>query len=125
MANPSTVNPTASGKEVLRRAFFDGAGEAGNIILTAPTNHICTIVSIVLLERADLSDVTFNLFIAPDGGSALYLLINQDIPAYGTFIFSDKIVLTGGDVLKLQPASVGSTADCDIWVSYIDQDWTT
>ena len=124
MANPSTVNPTASGKEVLRRAFFDGAGEADNTILTAPTDHICTIVSIVVLERSDLSDVTFNLYTTPDGGATLYLMINQAIPAYGTFIWSDKIVLTGGDVLKLQPASTGSTANCDIWVSYIDQDWT-
>jgi len=124
MANPSTVNATASGKEVLRRTFIDGAGETANTLLTVPTDHICTIVSIVVNERGDLSDVTFNLLISPDGGTSLYLMINQSIPAYGTFIFSDKIVLTGGDILKMQPSSTASTADCDIWVSYIDQDFS-
>ena len=125
MANPSTVNATASGKEVLRRTFFDNVSESGDAILTAPTNHICTILSIILLERNGLTDAQFDLVMLPDGGSALYLAINQPVtPAYGTFVWSDRFVITGGDVLKVTAKSAGGTANFDVWCSYIDQDWT-
>ena len=124
MANPSTVNATASGKEVLRRTFSDGAGETASIILTAPTNHIITILSIVIIEQSDLTDAKFDLFVLPDGGSALYLLVNQEVGTRETFVWNDKFVLTGGDVLKTQTYSVAGTATVDIWCSYIDADFT-
>jgi len=124
MANPSTVNATASGKEVLRRTYYDNVPEAGASILTAPSDHICTILSIIVLERNSLSDSMFDLYIAPDGGTDVYLLINQPVSAYDTFVWSDRFTITGGDVLKLLAKSAGGTANFDMWCSYIDQDWT-
>mgnify|MGYP003149478548 CR=1 FL=1 len=124
MANPSTVNPTASGKEVLRRTYLDGQGESAGIILTAPTDHICTIISMFIQEREGLTDAQFDLHILPDGGSAFMIMMNQPISSNGTFVFNDKLVMTGGDVLKIEPHSAGGVLTMDIWCSYIDQDWS-
>ncbi len=124
MANPSTVNATASGKEVLRRAYVDGATESGADILTAPTDHICTIISIIFFERASLSDAMFKLYLQPDGGAAVYLAIDQVVPAFGTFTWNDKFVMTGGDVLTIGPVSAGGSSTFDVWCSYIDADFS-
>ena len=123
MANPSTVNPTASGKEVLRRTFVSLADEATDIILTAPTDHICTILSMVIIERSAQEDTKFDMFILPDGGTAIYLLINQEVGNRDTFVWNDKLILTGGDILKITMYSAGAGTS-DVWCSYIDQDWT-
>jgi hypothetical protein len=124
MANPSTVNPTASGKEVLRRTYVDGAVEAGSIILTAPADHICTIISIVIFERENASDAMFKLYILPDGGAGVYLAINQPVSGFGTFTWNDKFVMTGGDVLKIDTVSAAVASTFDVWCSYIDADFS-
>ncbi len=124
MANPSTVNPTASGKEVLRRAFYDGTGETERTLLTVASDHIVTVLSLIILERANISDSKFNLSVLPDGGSALYLFIGHPISNENTFMINDKFVLTGGDVLKLVITSASATATADVWLSYIDQDFS-
>ena len=51
MPNPSIVNATAVGKEVIRRSYIDGAGETEATILTGVANHIMTIVSIIIRPR--------------------------------------------------------------------------
>ena len=124
MANPSTVNPTASGKEVLRRAFVDGAAESETVLLTCPTDHICTLISIIIGEREQLSDAKFHLFVKPDGGANLFFLLEQSVPSGTAFVWSDKFVITGGDILKIEGMSAAGTAGFDCWISYIDQDWT-
>ena len=124
MANPSTVNATASGKEVLRRAFIDGGGEGASDIIIGVADHIYTVLSIIVLERSDLTDVNFDLYVKPDGGSALYFTWQQAIPQKGTFIWNDRFVLAGTDNLEIEPRSDGGTASIDVYCSYIDQDWT-
>ena len=49
------------------------------------------------------------------------LLRKQPIPTDSTFIFNDKIVISGAGNLQ---ANLDTSGDCDVWVSYIDQDWT-
>ena len=120
MANPSIVNATAIGKEVLRRTYITGAGESLQTILTVPAEHIITILSISIMERSNEAASKFDLLISPDGGTAFYLLIQQGVPGYDTFVWSDRIVLTGGDLLKIEPAGTG-TVTFDVWCSYIDQ----
>ena len=122
MANPSTVNATASGKEVLRRTYYDGVAEGGpHTILTVPADHIITIVSIVIHERSDLTDAEFDMNILPDGGTSVSLFTSQDAGWRGTFVFSDKIVLTATDVLQMAARSTAGACTLDVWCSYIDQ----
>ena len=121
MANPSIVNATAVGKEVLRRSFIDGGGESAADILIGEANHIYTILSIIVLERSDIADVNFDLYVKPDGGSPLYFTWQQAIPQKGTFVWSDRFVITGTDNLEIEPRSTGGTAAIDVWCTYIDQ----
>ena len=123
MANPSDVNASAVGKEVIRRYYVDALGETPTAVITGIANHVMTVVSIVIAERLILSDAKFNLSIEPDGGSAIFLLTNEPIPNQKTFIFNDRIAITGTDVLKIEAISASSTAALDVWATYIDQEF--
>ena len=123
MAIPSTVNPTASGKEVLRRTFIDGQNETLTTILTVPTDHICTILSINFCEVSSEADAKAHIVVKPDGGADFHIMTNQPIGVNGTFVYSEKLVLTGGDLLQVKFGGSG-TITGDVWVSYIDQDWS-
>ncbi len=122
MANPSIVNATAVGKEVIRRSYIDGAGETEATILTGVANHIMTIVSIIVCDRSGQADNNFHLYIDYDlGGTDLYLLVNQALGADKTFVFSDKIAITATDKLHMIGFSTSGTAAYDVWCTYIDQ----
>ena len=49
------------------------------------------------------------------------LLRETPIADKATFIYNDKIVISGAANLQANLASAG---DCDVWCSYIDQAWT-
>tara|TARA_Y100001951_G_C11157091_1_gene192599 strand:- start:46 stop:429 length:384 start_codon:yes stop_codon:yes gene_type:complete len=124
--------PTGSGSERLMRgginaqsdtetAFkFDGTSPTtGTNSYTVPANHIITVLGIIVCEQGNATE-TFSLY-AGDGSNNIVLVQGQSIGAYQTFVFSDKVVLQGGDSLKI---NAGNTANLDVWYSYIDQDWT-
>ena len=91
MANPSIVNATAVGKEVIRRSYIDGAAETEATILTGVANHIMTIISIIICDRSTETDNNFDMYVDYDlGGTNLYLLQYQDVGAKGTFVWNDK-----------------------------------
>jgi len=122
MPNPSIVNATAVGKEVIRRSYIDGAAETEATILTGVANHIMTIVSIVVCDRSSQADNNFHLYIDYDlGGTDLYLLLNQKVGADGTFVWNEKIAITATDKLHMIGISSAGTAAYDVWCTYIDQ----
>jgi len=125
MPNPSTVNATASGKEVIRRSYFDGVGETEETILLGVANHIMTIISIIICDRSGQADNQFDLYVDFDaGGTDVYLLKNQSIGANNTFVFTDRFALTATDKLHIVGVSSAGTAQYDVWCTYIDQDWS-
>ena len=124
--------PSGSGTEVLKRttihaqstdptAFrWDGsAPTVGDETYTVPLHHIITVLSIIFQEQAD-ADETISLYMN-DGSSTIQILQYQPIPAYGTFVWNDKFVLTAGDKLIFHLQSAGNV---DALLSYIDQDWS-
>ena len=120
MANPSTVGTTASGTEFLRRKFFHASSNAHNAVITGVTDHIFTLLSIVVCEVAGATEQV-SVYVDPDTGTDNISLVQAaDIPAYGTYSFTEKVVITNTDILYC----FTSTGDCDIWCSYIDQDWS-
>ena len=121
MPTPSIVNATAVGKEVIRRNYFDGVAEAGVIVLQGLANHTMTTVSIIISERSNLSDSLFNMIFHPDAGTGMYLLTNEPIPNQSTFIFNDKVAITGTDRIFIECSSASDAATLDVWVTYIDQ----
>ena len=122
MPNPSIVNATAVGKEVIRRSYIDGLAETEGTILTGVANHVMTIVTIMICEWAGLSDALFEMYVDYDlGGADLALCDNQPVPLSGTYIWSDKFAITATDKLHIIGKSAAGTAAFDVWCTYIDQ----
>tara|TARA_B100001013_G_C24562629_1_gene423117 strand:- start:337 stop:687 length:351 start_codon:yes stop_codon:yes gene_type:complete len=113
--------PSGSGTEVLKMDPYTVTGTTDTVILNGAANHIYTIISITVCETAGAAE-TFDLFVDSDGGGTDYeILSDQALGANKTFIFNDRLVLSGADELNFKLASAG---DVDILVSYIDQDWS-
>ena len=123
---------SSDGQEVLRRGTvhllsnaatsldFDGTvSAAGTSNTTVPAHHIITMLSMVWNDQSNGAEL-INLYMV-NGGNNHYILYQQDLAAYGTFIFNEKFVLIGGDALLTICAS---STDVDLWYSYLDQDWS-
>ena len=122
MANPSTTNPTASGKEVLRRSYKVDLNNTTYKIIDGVADHIYTVLSVVFQNRYGAGSVYIALQVNADGGGTdVKIMESQLLPAVGTFIFSDRIIIAGEDEL----VAVNETAqDIDVYCSYIDQDFS-
>ena len=80
-----------------------------------------TVLSITVCETAGNAE-TFDLFLDPSAGGTDYeILSDHALGANKTFVFNDRIVMSGTDELNFK---AGGTCDIDIIISYIDQDWT-
>ena len=113
--------PSGSGTEVLKVGHVAGVSNSESVILNGVANHIYSILSISICETAGAAE-TFDLYIDDDGGGTDYeILSDQALGANETFIFNDKLVLSGTDHLCIQLASAGNV---DVVISYIDQDWS-
>ena len=120
MANPSTVNPSASGKEVLRRSFGHALSNSTLVAINGVADHIYTLLSIVVCELGGNAEV-ISVYVDPDTGTDnIYLVNAAPIPASGTWVFTEKVVITNTDKLYV----FCSTGDCDVYCSYIDADFS-
>jgi hypothetical protein len=115
--------PSGSGTEVLKRAIKGGNNNTWFVAIDGVANHIYTVLSIIIVEIAGASE-NYTIRILQNGSTAtadeVELIKNQVLPSNATFVFSDRIVLSGTDHLEIY----NTAGDCDIIVSYIDQDWT-
>jgi len=113
--------PSGSGTEVLKVTHIAGVTNAENVLINGVANHIYSIVSISICETAGAAE-TFDLYIDDDGGGTDYeILSDQALGANETFIWNDRLVISGTDHLCMITAS---SADIDVVITYIDQDWT-
>ena len=112
--------PTGTGSEVLQRKFVTWSGSSATInLLEVPTLHIYTILSVFLHEREN-DDEILNMHIVT-GGDNYHIMSGVNIAPYETFIWNDKFVMHPTDYLK---CGTNASSGFDIWISYIDQDWT-
>ena len=112
--------PSGSGTEVLKRAFFNGNLNTEALLINGVADHIYTIISIIVCDAAGAAEV-ISIYTNPSGSGQVLLYHDIALPAKGTFVANDRFVMTGTDHLIVY--SDGSS-DCDVLVSYIDQDWT-
>ena len=120
--------PSGSGTEVLKTLYKSAQSDSPTTtLLTGDANKIRTILSIIWCEKGSAAE-EINLWVDAgyndvSGGADkdIYILHHQPIPAKGTFVWSDKFVLYGLDVLK---SNLNATGNVDIYVTYIEQDWT-
>jgi len=124
-----------SGSEVLRRGCINAQSSSqthvkfNNVAPTAagnttdgtvPTNHIVTVLNIIFCEQGNQADEMLTMWVEGVHGSGIYILRSQQIGPYQTFVWNDKIVLIGGDSLRIMTQG---TANIDVWYNYIDQSW--
>tara|TARA_Y100000593_G_scaffold82766_1_gene155704 strand:+ start:179 stop:526 length:348 start_codon:yes stop_codon:yes gene_type:complete len=112
--------PSGSGTEVLKVSPVTITTNSATNLITGVANHIYTVLSVSICETGGVSEA-LDLYLHDDGSTIYYLMRNYTLPAYTSFVYNDKFVLSGTDRLTLQ---FGSSCDVDIVVSYIDQDWT-
>lgn len=125
MANPSTTGPSGAGTEVLRRVFLKDHSNAWTTILNGEADHIYTILSVIFVNTTSAA-INIALQVDPEGdsannaGSQQYLkhYSTDPLPAYSTYVWNDKFVITGVDHLV-----VYSSSTCDMYVSFIDQEF--
>ena len=114
--------PSGSGTEVLKRQTATGDFDSNPVILTVPTDHIFTIISLNIVEAGSASEIFWlTMTDASNSNRVIDFVRSQVLTANQTFIYSDRIILNSGDTLKLQS---GSVCNMDVYISYIDQDWT-
>ena len=111
--------PSGSGTEVLKVAKVHAMTNTTSTLITGVANHIYTVLSINFTNMSN-SDEAIDMYVT-EGSDSYYLLRETIIPDKATFIYNDKLVLSGAQSLKANLATAG---DCDVWVSYIDQDWS-
>lgn len=114
--------PSGSGSEVLKRGTFTVTSTADTKILDGVANHIYSVVNIIITETNGDAE-TFGLFLDPSAGGTDYEIVSlaTALGADETFIFNDRLILTGTDELNFK---AGGTCNIDIVINYIDQDWT-
>jgi hypothetical protein len=114
--------PSGSGTEVLKRGTFAITNNSNTKILDGVADHIYTVLSIIITETAGNAE-TFGLFLDASAGGTNYEIISfaTALPGDATFVFNDRLVLTGTDELNFK---AGGSCAISVVISYIDQDWT-
>ena len=119
--------PSGGGTEVLKVGYESAVSNTDITLVTAGTHEIVTVLSIIYCEMAGAASKVLMYIDAGrtdlSGTSAVnvYLLYQQDLGIHETFVWNDKFVLYGGDVLK---TSLHTSGTCCATISYIVQDWT-
>ena len=113
--------PSGTGTEVLKNVMHTRTDGTEVLLINGVADHIYTVLSVTVTNCATDAEI-FYLIARDDGsGTPHYILFSQDLGSYETFVFSDRLVLSGTDELGL---AMGGTCNVDITCSYIDQDWT-
>lgn len=113
--------PTGSGTEVLKVFVSNVTNDTEQLLINGVANHIYSVLSVTVCETGNAAE-TFEMYVADDGGSTdHHYLKDQALGAKETFVWNDRIVVSGTDELIVKcPASCAISITC----SYIDQDWT-
>ena len=115
--------PSASETEVIKHNQVVALSTTAVLLIPSPTaNHIYTVLSIIWTETAGAAEQIYLNTFTDSGLSAneFWLLRDGAIPAYGTFVWSDRFSFSGALYLATK---TGSAANIDCHITYIDQNW--
>ena len=112
--------PSGSGTEVLKVSKLNPTDVSNQVLINGVADHIYTVLSIITCETTGNPEI-FSMYIKHQGGTAFYILASQALAGKETFIWNDRIVLSGTD--ELVWVSDGA-CNIELVCSYIDQDWT-
>tara|TARA_B100000131_G_C17654926_1_gene425677 strand:+ start:59 stop:409 length:351 start_codon:yes stop_codon:yes gene_type:complete len=113
--------PSGSGTEVLKVNRFQGINATNTIVLQGVADHIYTVLSIIFVNTdSSAREIYMRMYDGTGTSNEHYILQAQSVPTNGTFVFNDKMVISGAYNLRVSCAN----GDMDVTVSYIDQDWS-
>ena len=113
--------PSGSGTEVLKRASIHALSDAWSPIITGVANHIYTVLSISACNNNGSTDTAnMRIDISAAVSNQIVIFTEQSITAKATFVWNDRLILTGTDKLEVY----NTAGNMDWFISYIDQDWT-
>ena len=116
--------PSGSGTEVIKHFKVYGVANSENLLIPSPAaNHIYTVLSIIWNNTTSGAETIYLKTFSDSGLSAneFWLLRSGDIPAYGTYVWNDRFSFSGELYLS---TSTAANTDLDVFITYIDQDWT-
>ena len=115
--------PSGSGTEVLKYSKLTALSNTDTDGITGVANHIYTIISIIAVEMSSTADELLNMRLFDSDGTSNqhWLMYQQPLPRSKIFVWNDKFVFSGDKRLRFYLTSAG---DADVFISYIDQDWT-
>tara|TARA_R100001443_G_scaffold14825_1_gene24688 strand:- start:2058 stop:2426 length:369 start_codon:yes stop_codon:yes gene_type:complete len=119
--------PSGSGTEVLKSKYTSGISTTWTTIGEFnQTNHIYTVLSIIFCNNnADAEEMNFALTDDESNTNEHFLLLGHSIAAKATYIWNDKFVVSGSGTYKYLRCNFNTSANIDVTVSYIEQDWST
>ena len=124
--------PSAGGSEILQRgwwpavsstdvyALFTGVISTTTTSNAVPAHNIISMLSMTFAERGGANEL-MNVRVQFGGGSTNYVISKQSIPAWGTFIWNEPLVLHATDKMIINLDSAGNV---DAQFHYIKQDWS-
>ncbi len=89
-----------------------------------PAHHIITVLNVIICNNSTTSIYKVDMAVTPSGGTIQDIIKNQSLGAVQTFVWNDKFVLSAGDSLGFRNNEANSGDDFDIYISFIDQDWS-
>ena len=114
--------PSGGGTEVIKYAKITGLTNSWQTLITGSANHIITVVSIIFANQSTTLETATMAQMDDDGTTNVhYFLLDQEIPAYGTFVWNDRFSWDGTKRLRV---ITGTSADMDVYATYIEQDWS-
>lgn len=89
-----------------------------------PAHHIITVLSVAMCNPVTSGTYLIDMSITPSGGSTMDIIKNVSVGPANTFVWNDKLVLHAGDSLGFRNNTGDSGDAFDIYISFIDQDWS-
>ena len=125
--------PSGGGSEILQRgwfpaltgndvyALFTGVVSSTTTSNAVPAHNIISIISMVFNERGGANEL-LNVRVKQLGSTDNYIISKQSIPAWGTFIWNETLVLHATDKLVF---GLESSGNVDLRFDFIRQDWSS
>ncbi len=119
--------PSGSGTEIIKTATLHAMSNTvsdvfGSTVAATstpvPANHIYIVLSMTFQEMGGAAE---HLFLYVNNGSSDIYFINNALPASSCFVWNDKFAVAAGHSLRTK---TDSSANVDVYCTYIDQDWT-
>ena len=113
--------PSGYGTEVLKYAKITSLSNSWTTLKTGETDHIYTVLSIFITNGESTNEIFTLAF--TDGENVtniIYLMQDQAIGPKETYIINDKFGWDGDKRLRM---ITGDSANLNVYMTYIDQDW--